>query len=79
MVKKKELGIAVASFGVLAVIMLVIMGFSILIFEILDTLHFPASSVIMYVLLGGSIGISAGFGYVIAQRLFDALLDKKTI
>jgi len=77
MVKKKEIGIAILSFVILALIMLVIMVFSIILNEVLKNSGiYSVMSAITYVILGSSIGISAGFGYIIAQRLFDALLDK---
>jgi formate hydrogenlyase subunit 3/multisubunit Na+/H+ antiporter MnhD subunit len=78
MVKKRELGIALLSFVILGLIMLVIMVISIVLSETFKNLEiYSVMSIITYVILGSSIGISAGFGYVIAQRLFDALLDKK--
>ena len=77
MVKKREIGIAILSFVILAIILLVIAGFSILLIDILKNLSlYTFNSIITYVVLGSSIGISAGFGYIIAQRLFDALLNK---
>lgn len=77
MVKKKELGIALLSFVILALIMLAIVVFSIAVNELLKNSGiYSVMSTITWVILGASIGLSAGFGYVIAQRLFDALLTK---
>ena len=57
--------------------MLAILGFTLLIDEIYKfTGIYLFGYYISYVVLGAAIGISAGFGYIIAQRLFDALLDK---
>ena len=77
MVKKREIGIAVLCFVILALIMLAILGFTLLINEIYKfTGIYLLGYYTIYVVLGVAIGISAGFGYIIAQRLFDALLDK---
>jgi uncharacterized membrane protein YeiH len=77
MVKKKEIGIAILSFVILALIMLVVLVFTVALSEVLkNTGISSAMGTITWVVMGASIGISAGFGYVIAQRLFDALLDK---
>jgi hypothetical protein len=77
MVKKREIGIAILCFVILALIMLAILGFTLLMQEIF---HFTGIYQFwyytIYVVLGAAIGISAGFGYIIAQRLFDALLNK---
>jgi hypothetical protein len=78
--RKREVGIAILSFGILAAIMVVILVFTIVIYRILDILDVSmVTSFMMYILLGASIGISAGFGYIVAQRLFDALLDTKPV
>lgn len=75
--RKREVGIAIVSFGILAVIIIVLMILAIVIYRILDVFNVSMiSSFMMYILLGVSIGISAGFGYIVAQRLFDALLDQ---
>lgn len=77
MVKKREIGIAFVCFVILALIMIVIMVFSIALNELLKNSGiYSIMSTLTWVILGTSIGISAGFGYIIAQRLFDALLTK---
>lgn len=75
--KKKEVGIAVLCFVILGLIMLLMMVFSIVLSEILRPLDlYSVMSTVIYVIGGTAVGIGAGFGYVIAQRLFDALLTK---
>ncbi len=75
--KKKELGVALLSFVILALITVAIVIFSIAINESLKNSGiYSVMSTITWVVLGASIGISAGFGYAIAQRLFDAFLTK---
>jgi len=65
---------------ILALIMLVIMVFSIAVSELMDNFHvYTVSSVMMYTILGLSIGLSTGFGYVISKRLFDALFEKNRV
>jgi hypothetical protein len=77
MVKKREIAIAILCFVILALIMLAILGFTLLMEEIFHfTGIYPFGYYTIYVVLGAAIGISAGFGFIIAQRLFDALLNK---
>jgi hypothetical protein len=48
----------------------------VLITEVLKSTElYSLTSTLTWVTLGASIGISAGFGYVISQRLFAALLN----
>jgi len=75
--KKREIGIAVMSLIILAAILLVIMIFSLVLSQVLSNLRiYSLSSYMMYGVLGLSIGLSVGFGYVISKRLFDALFEK---
>jgi len=78
MEKKREIGIAIISLGVLALILLLILVFSILVSLILDSMRdtYMIGTYFVYVILGLSIGLSTGFGYVISKRLFDALFKE---
>ena len=78
MVKKRELGIAILCLVILVLILFVLLGFILLVQEILKNIgaYSVMSLISSYVGLGAAIGISAGFGYIIAQKLFDALLNK---
>ncbi len=77
MVKRREIGIAILCFVILGLILVAIMVLAIALNEFLrHTGFYSIMSTMTYVILGASIGISAGFGYVIAQKLFDAFLAK---
>jgi hypothetical protein len=80
--KRREVLIAIESLLILAVIVIallfityfVILGFNVLRFDLVRSFV----GYIGYVVMGLSIGISLGFGFVIAKRLFGALFPPET-
>jgi hypothetical protein len=78
MERKREILIATVSLLLLAVIIIVIMMVVFLITQGLMRIGvgYQYFSYISDVVMGVSTGISLGFGYVIAKRLFDALFPK---
>jgi len=78
MSKTRELLIATASLLILVIIMVVVMMGGFLITQGLMRVGvgYEFFSYVGYMVMGISTGISLGFGYVIAKRLFDALFSK---
>jgi hypothetical protein len=78
MSKKREILIATASLLLLAVIVIIVMVVGFLITQGLIRIGvgYQFFSYIDSVIIGVSTGISLGFGYVIAKRLFDAMFSK---
>ncbi len=79
MEKKKEVIKAIISLILLAVIITIIMVVTFLILMSLDEIGISLgwySGYIWYCIMGVLAGIGAGFGFVIAKRLFDVTFDK---
>jgi hypothetical protein len=81
MSKTREILIAVASLLLLAVIVIVVMVTGFLITQGLMRIGvgYEYFSYVYYVIIGVSTGISLGFGYVIAKRLFDSLFSTERL